>query len=82
MFRAWLMGVGAYHVSAGHRLSDRAGWILLWLPLTLLATYQLLPHSPLQQFAGFSFAAERLETKAQDHFISAFFSAHLFVHTS
>jgi len=59
MFPAWLMGVASYRFCQTQRLAKTAGWLLLGLSFLLLAGYQLIPHSPLQQFAALSFTLER-----------------------
>jgi len=77
MFPAWLMGVGAYRICSSRSLPQLAGWILLIVPLVAVAGYQLVPHSPLQQFTNVTLTADRFRSTGQDYLLSALFSAHL-----
>jgi peptidoglycan/LPS O-acetylase OafA/YrhL len=77
MFPAWLMGVATYHVCSAQRLSPAAGWLLLTAPLAMLAGYQMIPHSPLQQFMPVTLELNRLWSVGQDYFVAASFAAHL-----
>ena len=77
MFPAWLMGVGVYRVCSSRSLPQSAGWILLIVPLVGLAGYQMIPHSPLQQFSNVTLDFDRLRSTGQDYLLSALFSAHL-----
>ena len=73
MFPAWLAGVAAYQFCNKQYLSYKMGWLLFIMSFVLLAIYQFLPHSPLDQFINFSFSAERLESTAQDYFLTLCF---------
>ncbi len=77
MFPAWLMGVGVYWVCSSRSLPQSAGWILLIVPLVGLAGYQMVPHSPLQQFSIVTLDVDRFRSTGQDYLLSALFTAHL-----
>ena len=77
MFPAWLMGVAAYRFSVTKSLPNSIGWVLLILPVLLLAAYETMPHSELQQFSEVTFNVDRLYITCRDYIISALFSAHL-----
>ena len=77
MFPAWLMGVASYRFCQKQRLAKTAGWLLFGLSFLLLAGYQLIPHSPLQQFAAFSLTPERFLSTAQDYFLAFVFSINI-----
>jgi peptidoglycan/LPS O-acetylase OafA/YrhL len=77
MFPAWLMGVAVYRLTSANTLPQSTGWMLLISPLLVLVSYQLIPHSPLQQFTAVTLDFERLKSTGQDYLISALFSAHL-----
>jgi peptidoglycan/LPS O-acetylase OafA/YrhL len=71
------MGVAVYRFCAAKNLPQSVGWILLILPLILLAGYEITSHSPLQQFTAVTLDLDRLRITGQDYFISFLFSAHL-----
>jgi peptidoglycan/LPS O-acetylase OafA/YrhL len=73
MFPAWLMGVATYHLCQRRLVSNTAGWGLFILSLVLLAGFQAVPHSELQQFAAVSLSPERIASTAQDYFVAAVF---------
>jgi peptidoglycan/LPS O-acetylase OafA/YrhL len=73
MFPAWLMGVGAYHICRGQRVSTPVGWLLFAGSIGLMAGFQFVPHSPLQQFAAVSLAPERIVSTVQDYSVAAMF---------
>jgi peptidoglycan/LPS O-acetylase OafA/YrhL len=77
MFPVWLMGVGVYHFCNSRSLPQSAGWILLTVPLAGVAAYQMVPHSPLQQFSNVALDWDRFKSTGQDYLLSALFSAHL-----
>ena len=78
MFPAWLMGVLVQRICATQKLPQFAGWLLFAVPLGLFATYQFMPHSPLQQFSAVTtLNVERLRSTGQDYFIALLLSAHL-----
>ncbi len=77
MFPAWLMGVAVYRVTASQTLSQTTGWALLNVPLVLLAAYQMVPHSPLEQFSAVTLDLARIQRTGEDYLIAALFSAHL-----
>ena len=77
MFPAWLMGVAVYRVCSSRSLPQSAGWILLLVPIVGLAGYEMIPHSPLQQFSNVTLDFDRLRSTGQDYLLSALFSAHL-----
>jgi len=78
MFPAWLMGVLVYRICATKKLPQFVGWMLFTVPMALFAAYQIVPHSPLQQFTAVPpLDAERLRSTGQDYFISILFSVHL-----
>ena len=77
MFPAWLMGVAVYRLCAARIIPQHVGWILLILPLILMSGFELLPHSPLQQFTSVTLDLDRFRSTGQDYLIAALFSAHL-----
>jgi len=77
MFPPWLMGVATYHICATNRVSFKMGWVLLVLPIIVLAVYEMYPHSPLQQFSSVTLSFDRIESTLQDYFLAALFSVHL-----
>jgi peptidoglycan/LPS O-acetylase OafA/YrhL len=77
MYPAWLMGVASYRLCASARIRPALAWILLATPVLILAVYELLPHSPLQQFSEVSLNLDRLESAGQDYLIAALVSAHI-----
>jgi peptidoglycan/LPS O-acetylase OafA/YrhL len=77
MFPAWLMGVASYRLCATQRVRPAWGWLLFAASIILLAGYEFLPHSPLQQFSEVSFRLDRLGSTGQDYLIAALFSAHI-----
>ena len=77
LFPAWLMGVLAYRVCANWRVPTGVGWLLLVVPLAVLALYQLAPQPPRQQFSPVTLEPERIESAARDYLIAATFASHL-----
>ncbi len=77
MLPVWLMGVATYRVTASMRLSRTTGWVLLAMPIILMAGYEVLPHSRVQQFASVSLEPIRIWSTCEDYLIGALFSIHL-----
>jgi peptidoglycan/LPS O-acetylase OafA/YrhL len=87
IFPAWLFGMAVYHYCAAHgmphcaarRLSPATGWILLAVPLAVLAVYQMAPYPQpyLQAFQNITFDPDRFLSLGQDYLVAALFSAHL-----
>jgi peptidoglycan/LPS O-acetylase OafA/YrhL len=77
MYPVWLMGVASYRLCASQRIRPALGWILFAAPVIILAVYEFLPHSPLQQFTEVSLTLDRLRSTGQDYLIGALFSAHI-----
>lgn len=77
MFPTWLMGVASYRFCQKQRVAKTTGWLLFGLSFLLLAGYQLIPHSPLQQFTAVSLTPERFLSTAQDYFLAFVFSINI-----
>jgi peptidoglycan/LPS O-acetylase OafA/YrhL len=77
MFPVWLMGVAAYCACRRQRLPMAFGWVLFVAPVALLAGYELLPHSGLQQFSELSLDPERLKSLGRDYLVAALFCLHI-----
>jgi peptidoglycan/LPS O-acetylase OafA/YrhL len=77
MFPAWLIGVAIYHARVVRRLTPSAGWLLVILPILMVAGYQFVPHSSSLAFMPFTLELNRLWGIGQDYFVAAAFSAHL-----
>ena len=77
MFPAWLMGVACHRICQGQPLGKTPGWLLFGSSFLLLAGYQFLPHSPLQQFTSVSLTPERLLSTLQDYGLALAFSMNI-----
>jgi peptidoglycan/LPS O-acetylase OafA/YrhL len=77
MFPNWLLGVLAYRACISISCPRPLGWALMIVPLGILGLYQIVPHSPVEQFAAASLDIERLRRTVEDYFISTLVAAHL-----
>jgi peptidoglycan/LPS O-acetylase OafA/YrhL len=77
LFPAWLMGVLTYRICTTWRIAPVIGWPLLVAPLLVIAGYQIVPQSPLQQFSPVTLAPERIASAGRDYLIASMFASHL-----
>jgi peptidoglycan/LPS O-acetylase OafA/YrhL len=77
MFPAWLIGVASYKFSQRASPRNSVGWFLFVSSFVILAAYQFIPHSPLQQFTTFTFSADRLLSTAQDYLLALVFGINI-----